>query len=122
MPLLPPDMTDPVATGGVDDLLLEEDVEDGDPVGMNPAGVSCSAGVSSSEDGEAPRAPPVTAAARFPTGTPSGGLMSVCREATSDSDLSFCEFTFAKVCTAYGEPEGPAYWRVGYLEVVTAGL
>lgn len=40
MPLMPLDMTDPVVTGGVDDLLLEEDMEDDDAVGTTPVGVT----------------------------------------------------------------------------------
>lgn len=85
MPLPPLVMTDPVATGGVDDLLLEQDMEDDGAVDTTPAGVFYLAGASSSEDGEAPGVPPVDAAAHVLSGAPSGGLMSVCSGTTAPS-------------------------------------
>lgn len=85
MSLLPLILTDPVAAGGVGDLLLEDDMEDDETVAITPAWSSYRADTCSSEDDEAPGNPPGDATTRVPTGAPSGCLMSVCSGTTLSS-------------------------------------
>lgn len=75
-------MTDPVASGGVDDLLLEEDLEDDAVVDTPSARVSYLAAASSSDKDAAPGNASRGVPTRVPTTVPSGGLMQVCSGST----------------------------------------
>lgn len=69
-------MADPEVPRGVNDLLVEEDMEDDEAVPSLPSGPPYLA--SSSDEDEADGDPSRAITAGVPTGRPSGGLMSVC--------------------------------------------